>query len=157
MITVSSVAGMDSDWLLGERGSQKGKVPITYLELLNWAHVVIPYLSRDAGWGGRPHFLLHFSHFYNELYLYEKKMGVSLLDDSSWSEFIRARGKEMDPSPDVFVCNCSTFLKPASMPLCLMPCNLQFVPEHPPNFNSLKTMFCLQYFISDGLFFVPPM
>ncbi|XP_023805983.1 endophilin-B1 [Oryzias latipes] len=35
VITVSSVFGMDSDWLMGERGSQKGKVPITYLELLN--------------------------------------------------------------------------------------------------------------------------
>ncbi|XP_008305850.1 endophilin-B1a isoform X2 [Cynoglossus semilaevis] len=35
VIIVSSVAGMDSDWLMGERGSQKGKVPITYLELLN--------------------------------------------------------------------------------------------------------------------------
>lgn len=35
VITVSSVPGMDSDWLMGERGSQRGKVPITYLELLN--------------------------------------------------------------------------------------------------------------------------
>ncbi|XP_009295790.1 endophilin-B1a isoform X1 [Danio rerio] len=35
VIMVSSVPGMDSDWLMGERGSQKGKVPITYLELLN--------------------------------------------------------------------------------------------------------------------------
>ena len=35
VITVSSVSGMDSDWLMGERGNQKGKVPITYLELLN--------------------------------------------------------------------------------------------------------------------------
>uniref|UniRef100_A0A8B9H179 Endophilin-B1 n=2 Tax=Astyanax mexicanus TaxID=7994 RepID=A0A8B9H179_ASTMX len=35
VITVSSVPGMDSDWLIGERGNQKGKVPITYLELLN--------------------------------------------------------------------------------------------------------------------------
>uniref|UniRef100_A0A3Q1JII5 Endophilin-B1 n=1 Tax=Anabas testudineus TaxID=64144 RepID=A0A3Q1JII5_ANATE len=35
VITVSSVPGMDSDWLMGERGTQKGKVPITYLELLN--------------------------------------------------------------------------------------------------------------------------
>lgn len=36
MITVSSSPGMDSDWLMGERGNQKGRVPITYLELLNW-------------------------------------------------------------------------------------------------------------------------
>ncbi|XP_055979647.1 endophilin-B1 isoform X1 [Sorex fumeus] len=35
VITVYSVAGMDSDWLMGERGNQKGRVPITYLELLN--------------------------------------------------------------------------------------------------------------------------
>uniref|UniRef100_A0AAQ4QR42 Endophilin-B1 n=1 Tax=Gasterosteus aculeatus aculeatus TaxID=481459 RepID=A0AAQ4QR42_GASAC len=35
VIVVSSVPGMDSDWLMGERGTQKGKVPITYLELLN--------------------------------------------------------------------------------------------------------------------------
>lgn len=35
VIMVSCVPGMDSDWLMGERGTQKGKVPITYLELLN--------------------------------------------------------------------------------------------------------------------------
>ncbi|XP_053092230.1 endophilin-B1a [Pangasianodon hypophthalmus] len=35
VIIVSSVPGMDSDWLMGERRSQRGKVPITYLELLN--------------------------------------------------------------------------------------------------------------------------
>ncbi|XP_033875093.2 endophilin-B1 isoform X2 [Acipenser ruthenus] len=35
VITVYSVPGMDTDWLMGERGSQKGRVPITYLELLN--------------------------------------------------------------------------------------------------------------------------
>ncbi|XP_060722963.1 endophilin-B1b isoform X3 [Tachysurus vachellii] len=35
VITVSSEPGLDSDWLMGERGHQKGKVPITYLELLN--------------------------------------------------------------------------------------------------------------------------
>lgn len=35
VIMVSTVPGMDSDWLMGERGSQKGRVPITYLELLN--------------------------------------------------------------------------------------------------------------------------
>lgn len=35
VITVTSVPGMDSDWLMGQRGNQKGKVPITYLELLN--------------------------------------------------------------------------------------------------------------------------
>ncbi|XP_058274645.1 endophilin-B1b isoform X1 [Hemibagrus wyckioides] len=35
VITVNSEPGLDSDWLMGERGHQKGKVPITYLELLN--------------------------------------------------------------------------------------------------------------------------
>ncbi|XP_057190122.1 endophilin-B1b isoform X1 [Triplophysa rosa] len=35
VITVTSVPGMDFDWLMGQRGNQKGKVPITYLELLN--------------------------------------------------------------------------------------------------------------------------
>ncbi|XP_048352969.1 endophilin-B1 isoform X2 [Sphaerodactylus townsendi] len=35
VIMVYSIPGMDSDWLMGERGNQKGKVPITYLELLN--------------------------------------------------------------------------------------------------------------------------
>ncbi|KAG9483188.1 endophilin-B1 [Eleutherodactylus coqui] len=35
IITIYSIPGMDSDWLMGERGNQKGKVPITYLELLN--------------------------------------------------------------------------------------------------------------------------
>ncbi|KAJ8409546.1 hypothetical protein AAFF_G00229470 [Aldrovandia affinis] len=35
VIVVSSVPGMGSDWMMGERGNQKGKVPITYLELLN--------------------------------------------------------------------------------------------------------------------------
>ncbi|XP_045891184.1 endophilin-B2a isoform X3 [Micropterus dolomieu] len=35
LITVHTVPGMDSDWLIGERGNQKGKVPVTYLELLS--------------------------------------------------------------------------------------------------------------------------
>uniref|UniRef100_A0A8C3YKY0 Endophilin-B1 n=1 Tax=Catagonus wagneri TaxID=51154 RepID=A0A8C3YKY0_9CETA len=35
VISVYSVAGMDPDWLMGERGGQRGRVPITYLELLN--------------------------------------------------------------------------------------------------------------------------
>uniref|UniRef100_A0A3B4ARP8 Endophilin-B2 n=1 Tax=Periophthalmus magnuspinnatus TaxID=409849 RepID=A0A3B4ARP8_9GOBI len=34
LITVYTVPGMDSDWLIGERGNQKGKVPWTYLEML---------------------------------------------------------------------------------------------------------------------------
>ncbi|KAM9465094.1 endophilin-B2a isoform 15-T15 [Salvelinus alpinus] len=35
LITVYTVPGMDSDWLVGERGNQKGRVPVTYLELLS--------------------------------------------------------------------------------------------------------------------------
>ncbi|TRY60591.1 hypothetical protein DNTS_026996 [Danionella cerebrum] len=35
LITVYTVPGMDSDWLVGEIGNQKGKVPVTYLELLS--------------------------------------------------------------------------------------------------------------------------
>ncbi|XP_070614729.1 endophilin-B2 isoform X1 [Erythrolamprus reginae] len=34
MITVYSLPGMDPDWLIGERGNKKGKIPVTYLELL---------------------------------------------------------------------------------------------------------------------------
>ncbi|XP_020495729.1 endophilin-B2b isoform X6 [Labrus bergylta] len=35
LITVYTVLGMDPDWLIGERGNDKGKVPVTYLELLS--------------------------------------------------------------------------------------------------------------------------
>lgn len=35
VITVYSAPGLDPDWRIGERGSQKGKVPLTYLELLS--------------------------------------------------------------------------------------------------------------------------
>ncbi|XP_034457504.1 endophilin-B2-like isoform X3 [Hippoglossus hippoglossus] len=35
IITVHTVPGMDPDWLIGERGNEKGKVPVTYLELLS--------------------------------------------------------------------------------------------------------------------------
>ncbi|CAJ1071042.1 endophilin-B2-like isoform X2 [Xyrichtys novacula] len=35
LITVYTVPGMDPDWLIGERGNDKGKVPVTYLELLS--------------------------------------------------------------------------------------------------------------------------
>ncbi|XP_038869252.1 endophilin-B2-like isoform X1 [Salvelinus namaycush] len=35
LITVYTVPGMDSDWLVGARGNQKGRVPVTYLELLS--------------------------------------------------------------------------------------------------------------------------
>ncbi|XP_063422443.1 endophilin-B1-like isoform X1 [Mytilus trossulus] len=34
LITVYKVPGLDPDWLMAERGSQKGKVPNTYLEVL---------------------------------------------------------------------------------------------------------------------------
>ncbi|XP_043913889.1 endophilin-B2 isoform X4 [Protopterus annectens] len=35
LITVYSLPGMDPDWLIAEKGNQKGKVPVTYLELLS--------------------------------------------------------------------------------------------------------------------------
>lgn len=35
VITVYTVPGLDSDWMMAERGSQKGKVPVAYLEMLN--------------------------------------------------------------------------------------------------------------------------
>ncbi|XP_041815890.1 endophilin-B2-like isoform X2 [Chelmon rostratus] len=35
LITVHTVPGMDPDWLIGARGNEKGKVPVTYLELLS--------------------------------------------------------------------------------------------------------------------------
>uniref|UniRef100_UPI00358EA6C3 endophilin-B1 isoform X6 n=1 Tax=Myxine glutinosa TaxID=7769 RepID=UPI00358EA6C3 len=34
VITVYSIPGLDSDWLMGERGNQRGKVPVTYLDLV---------------------------------------------------------------------------------------------------------------------------
>ncbi|XP_033104323.1 endophilin-B1-like isoform X2 [Anneissia japonica] len=34
LITVWSAPGLDSDWMIGQRGSQTGKVPVTYLELM---------------------------------------------------------------------------------------------------------------------------
>ena len=34
VISVYSVPGLDSDWMIGERGSQSGKVPVTFIELL---------------------------------------------------------------------------------------------------------------------------
>ncbi|XP_067662196.1 endophilin-B1-like isoform X2 [Haliotis asinina] len=34
LIMVYKVAGLDDDWLMAERGSQRGKVPVTYLEVL---------------------------------------------------------------------------------------------------------------------------
>ncbi|CAK6976677.1 endophilin-B2-like, partial [Scomber scombrus] len=35
LISVYTIPGMDPDWLVGERGNEKGKVPVTYLELLS--------------------------------------------------------------------------------------------------------------------------
>ncbi|KAK0130628.1 Endophilin-B2 [Merluccius polli] len=35
LITVYTVPGMDSDWLVGERANDRGRVPVTYLELLS--------------------------------------------------------------------------------------------------------------------------
>ncbi|XP_022085412.1 endophilin-B1-like isoform X2 [Acanthaster planci] len=35
VITVYSLPGMDKDWMMAERGSQQGRVPLTYLELIS--------------------------------------------------------------------------------------------------------------------------
>ncbi|KAK3737258.1 hypothetical protein QZH41_019869 [Actinostola sp. cb2023] len=35
ILTVYNLPGMDNDWMMGERGRQRGKVPVTYLELLD--------------------------------------------------------------------------------------------------------------------------
>ncbi|KAH6948988.1 hypothetical protein HPB50_027376 [Hyalomma asiaticum] len=35
VIIISQTDNMDPDWMIGERGLQKGKVPIAYLEILN--------------------------------------------------------------------------------------------------------------------------
>lgn len=34
LIMVHKIQGLDPDWLLAERGTQRGKVPVTYLEVL---------------------------------------------------------------------------------------------------------------------------
>uniref|UniRef100_T1JPH5 Uncharacterized protein n=1 Tax=Strigamia maritima TaxID=126957 RepID=T1JPH5_STRMM len=34
VITVYSVPGLGSDWIMGERGTQKGKIPVAYIEFL---------------------------------------------------------------------------------------------------------------------------
>lgn len=36
VIIISQTDNLDPDWMIGERGLQKGKVPIAYLEILNW-------------------------------------------------------------------------------------------------------------------------
>ncbi|XP_031570585.1 endophilin-B1-like isoform X2 [Actinia tenebrosa] len=35
ILTVYTLPGMDNDWMMGERGRQRGRVPVTYLELLD--------------------------------------------------------------------------------------------------------------------------
>lgn len=35
VITVYNIPGLSPDWMMGERGAQKGKVPVAYLEILN--------------------------------------------------------------------------------------------------------------------------
>ncbi|KXJ18872.1 endophilin-B1 isoform X2 [Exaiptasia diaphana] len=35
ILTVYSLPGMDNDWMMGERGQQRGRVPVTYLELID--------------------------------------------------------------------------------------------------------------------------
>ena len=34
LIMVFKTPGLDPDWMMAERGSQRGKVPVTYLEVL---------------------------------------------------------------------------------------------------------------------------
>ncbi|XP_011477949.1 endophilin-B2 isoform X5 [Oryzias latipes] len=44
IITVYTMPGMESDWLVGERGNQRGRVPVTYLELLRpFCHESLPH------------------------------------------------------------------------------------------------------------------
>jgi endophilin-B len=35
VIVVSQSGDLDADWMIGERGNQRGKVPLAYLEILN--------------------------------------------------------------------------------------------------------------------------
>lgn len=35
VLTVYNVPGLSPDWMIGERGAEKGKVPVAYLEILN--------------------------------------------------------------------------------------------------------------------------
>jgi len=35
VIVVSQCPELDADWMIGERGSQRGRVPVAYLEILN--------------------------------------------------------------------------------------------------------------------------
>ena len=35
IITVHTVPGMDDDWIMAERGNQRGKVPTTYIQILS--------------------------------------------------------------------------------------------------------------------------
>lgn len=120
VITVSCVPGMDSDWLMGERGNQKGKVPITYLELLNWdppdvlrqnkpthhsaTQAVISYLYRVAGTG------VTFTSI-QSISAQESDVLVQNEPFSSWRASVWVKGKETAPFPGVYT-TCSMFVKP---------------------------------------------
>lgn len=127
MITVSSVPGMDSDWLMGERGNQKGKVPITYLELLNWEPQTPSTLPHPALcnqlWShiyivlqGQASLSLPFSHFQMSFISMKRSLTFSRLElETNTFEW---RGKENGP-PRSLTCLYATavhFLKAASMP-----------------------------------------
>lgn len=106
---------MDSDWLMGERGNQKGKVPITYLELLNWDPQTPTQPSVTACdlifilfWRDRPHF------FFYSVIDTQKSLTFSRLK-LNW---IWVKGKG-NGAPDVFQCNRSTFFKTLLQCLCV--------------------------------------
>ena len=117
VITVSSVSGMDSDWLMGERGNQKGKVPITYLELLNWTPPTPLSLQQ--------------CHIYIVL-----QWQASLLPLHSHSQmlslFFQCLRQNEGGGPGVLNLMQHTSSSPLP-PLWVQPCNLQHVPELLPN------------------------
>lgn len=158
VITVSSVPGMDSDWLMGERGNQKGKVPITYLELLNWdpqtaqpptsstsvtsCDLIFILCCRD-----RPLFLFHSVIFRMSFISMKRSLGRSRLE----LEWIHLSEGGKDPIPDVFVRTCSTFSKPCFHCLCVWChaiCNMCQNISQTSTF--VKKMFLFTTRISDG-------
>lgn len=125
VIVVSSVPGMDSDWLMGERGSQKGKVPITYLELLNWdpqsllslCPAICPALSNQL-WShiymqGQASLSPPFSRF--RMSFICRKEACHLLQ--TWIGMNKMERRES--KWPILSCVCHTFVKPASMPFFL--------------------------------------
>lgn len=129
VIVVSSVPGMDSDWLMGERGSQKGKVPITYLELLNWdpqsllslslslCPSICPALSNQL-WShiymqGQASLSPPFSRLEWVLFA-GRRRATCCRHELGWIKW--REGKANWP---ILSCVCHTFVKPASLPFFL--------------------------------------